>query len=41
MSTPDSSADFTLTRSIASPRELVFQTLPETAHLHKWWGPPG
>lgn len=41
MSQPDSSADFTLSRTFDAPRELVFRTMTESAHLQKWWGPQG
>ncbi len=41
MSSPDSSVDFILTRSFNAPRELVFKTMTEAAHLQKWWGPKG
>lgn len=41
MSSPDSSVDFVLTRVFNAPRELVFKTMTETAHLQQWWGPKG
>ncbi|RSZ59926.1 SRPBCC domain-containing protein [Massilia atriviolacea] len=41
MTSPDSSVDFTLTRVFDAPRDLVFKTMIETAHLQKWWGPQG
>jgi uncharacterized protein YndB with AHSA1/START domain len=41
MSSPDSSADFVLTRSFNAPRELVFDSMTKTEHLQKWWGPQG
>ena len=41
MSSPDTSADFVITRTFDAPRELVFKTMTETAHLQKWWGPQG
>jgi uncharacterized protein YndB with AHSA1/START domain len=41
MTQADPSIDFSLTRTFDAPRELVFQTMTETAHLRKWWGPPG
>ena len=41
MSQPDSSADFVITRVFDAPRELVYRTMTETAHLQKWWGPQG
>jgi len=41
MTSPDNSVDFVLTRTFNAPRELVFKTMTETAHLQKWWGPQG
>ena len=41
MTSPDSSADFVLTRSFNAKRELVFDTMVKTEHLQKWWGPQG
>ena len=41
MNSTDSSADFVLTRVFDAPRELVFRTMTEGAHLQKWWGPKG
>ena len=41
MSNVDPSADFVLTRVFDAPRELVFKTMTETAHLQQWWGPQG
>ncbi|HEX8613633.1 MAG TPA: SRPBCC domain-containing protein [Telluria sp.] len=41
MTSPDSSVDFTLARVFDAPRELVFKTMTETAHLQQWWGPQG
>lgn len=33
--------DFVITRTFKAPRALVFQTMTETEHLQKWWGPQG
>ena len=33
--------EVTLTRRVAAPRELVFQTWTDTKHLAEWWGPKG
>lgn len=41
MTSPDSSADFVLTRTFNAPRDLVYRTMTETAHLQHWWGPQG
>lgn len=41
MTSPDSSADFVITRTFNAPRELVFDTMTQTEHLQKWWGPQG
>jgi uncharacterized protein YndB with AHSA1/START domain len=41
MSTPDSGADFVITRTFNAPRELVYDTMTQTGHLQKWWGPQG
>lgn len=41
MTSPDSSADFVMTRTFNAPRELVFDTMTQTEHLQKWWGPQG
>lgn len=41
MSDFDSGVDFTLTRSFDAPRALVFDTMSQSAHLQKWWGPQG
>lgn len=41
MTSPDSSADFVITRTFNAPRELVFDTMTRTDHLQKWWGPQG
>lgn len=41
MTSPDSSVDFVITRSFNAPRELVFDSMTQTEHLQKWWGPPG
>ncbi|MFB9240077.1 SRPBCC domain-containing protein [Massilia antarctica] len=41
MTSPDPSIDFVLTRVFDAPRDLVFKTMIETAHLQKWWGPQG
>lgn len=30
---------FTIRREFKAPRELVFRTMMETAHLQHWWGP--
>ncbi len=36
-----SDVEFILTRTFNAPRERVFKTMTETAHLQKWWGPQG
>ena len=41
MTNPDTSVDFVITRTFNAPRERVFDTMTETAHLQKWWGPQG
>lgn len=41
MTSPDSGVDFVLTRTFNAPRELVYQTMTQTEHLQKWWGPQG
>lgn len=41
MTQADPHIDFTLIRSFDAPRELVFETMSEPAHLQKWWGPAG
>lgn len=41
MTSPDSSADFVITRTFNAPRELVFDSMTHTEHLQKWWGPQG
>ena len=41
MTSPDSSVDFVITRTFNATREQVFDTMTETAHLQKWWGPQG
>ncbi len=41
MANPDSSVDFVITRTFDAPRELVFDTMTNTEHLQKWWGPQG
>lgn len=41
MTSPDSSVDFVITRTFNAPRELVFDTMTQTGHLQKWWGPQG
>ena len=41
MTNADPTVDFVLTRSFNAPRELVFDTMTQTAHLQKWWGPQG
>ncbi|SHG99632.1 SRPBCC domain-containing protein [Massilia sp. CF038] len=41
MTSPDSSADFVITRTFKAPRDLVYRTMTETVHLQKWWGPQG
>jgi uncharacterized protein YndB with AHSA1/START domain len=41
MTSPDSSADFLITRTFNAPRELVYDTMTQTGHLQKWWGPQG
>ncbi|MES3020956.1 MAG: SRPBCC domain-containing protein [Pseudomonadota bacterium] len=33
--------DLVVVRVFDAPRELVFQTMTETAHLARWWGPKG
>jgi uncharacterized protein YndB with AHSA1/START domain len=40
MTSPDS-ADFVITRTFNAPRELVYDTMTQTEHLQKWWGPQG
>lgn len=41
MSNPDNSVEFVISRVFNAPRERVFQTMTETAHLQQWWGPAG
>ncbi len=41
MTSPDPSIDFVLTRSFSAPRRKVFDTMTQTEHLQKWWGPQG
>lgn len=41
MTSPDSSADFIITRTFNAPRDLVYDTMTQTEHLQKWWGPQG
>ena len=41
MTTEDQGLDFVLTRTFKAPRELVFDSMTKTEHLHKWWGPQG
>ena len=41
MTSPDSSADFVVTRTFNAPRELVYDSMTQTEHLQKWWGPQG
>lgn len=41
MSSPDTNVEFVFSRLLNAPRELVFATMTETAHLQKWWGPAG
>ncbi len=41
MTSPDSNADFVITRTFNAPCELVYDSMTETAHLQKWWGPQG
>jgi uncharacterized protein YndB with AHSA1/START domain len=35
------SAELTLTRLIAAPREIVFEVWTRPEHLTEWWGPAG
>ncbi|MES2899259.1 MAG: SRPBCC domain-containing protein [Pseudomonadota bacterium] len=41
MTNPDSSVDFVITRIFNAPRALVFNTMTQSEHLQKWWGPKG
>ncbi len=41
MTSPERSADFVITRTFNAPRELVYDTMTQTEHLQKWWGPQG
>ncbi len=41
MTSPDPSIDFVLTRTFNAPRQKVFETMTQTEHLQKWWGPQG
>ena len=41
MTNPEPNVDFVLTRTFNAPRELVFDTMTQTEHLQKWWGPQG
>jgi uncharacterized protein YndB with AHSA1/START domain len=41
MTSSDSGIDFVITRTFNAPRALVFQTMTQTEHLQKWWGPQG
>ena len=41
MTSPDSSVDSVITRTFNAPRELVYDTMTQTEHLQKWWGPQG
>jgi uncharacterized protein YndB with AHSA1/START domain len=33
--------EFTITRVVEAPRDLVFQAWTQPEHLTKWWGPRG
>jgi uncharacterized protein YndB with AHSA1/START domain len=37
----ESPAAFHMTRTVNAPRDLVFASWTQAAHLEKWWGPPG
>ena len=37
----EKSKEFTITRVINAPRDLVFKTFTEAEHLAHWWGPAG
>jgi uncharacterized protein YndB with AHSA1/START domain len=41
MTIPDTNVDLVITRVFNAPRDLVFETMTETEHLQKWWGPKG
>jgi len=41
MTSADQSIDFVITRTFNAPRALVFDTMTQTEHLQKWWGPQG
>ncbi|WP_043649607.1 SRPBCC domain-containing protein [Chitinilyticum litopenaei] len=38
---PATDTDILITRVLNAPRELVFRTFTEPAHLARWWLPPG
>jgi uncharacterized protein YndB with AHSA1/START domain len=37
----ETNVDLVVVRQFDAPRELVFRTMTETAHLRHWWGPAG
>ena len=41
MTIPDTDAAFVITRLFNAPIDRVFETMTETEHLKKWWGPKG